>query len=161
MLGLIQSRGDTMEKMILFFLLPTSSIGSLETSYKYLEISGNLAPAPKNWPPLGEIKQTLSKSIHGSLDDVVLRSIIKNAQEHLYDAQHAHLDAKKQCDFINKRFDITKEQIKYLQEERKKLKANQHKKIAQIEMDLYMRQLEVCSLHMAIMVARGDQIFRS
>jgi len=112
---------------------------------------------------LGELKLALREpsSIHGSREDDVCRSLTKNAKEYFYAAQAAHSDAKKQCDFINKKFELTKDQLKFLQDAKKKLKTEQHEQIAQNEIDIYVHQLDACSLHMALMVAKGIHIFQS
>lgn len=127
-----------------------------------MEIPGTLAPTHTNCSPLGELKLALYEStVHGSWEDDILRSINKSAKEHFYAAQTTYADIKKQCDFLNKEFDLIKNQIKFLQDARKKLKPEQHEEIAQCEIDLYVHQLEACSLHMALMVAKGIHTFKS
>lgn len=127
-----------------------------------MEIPGSLTPTHTNCSPLGELKLALHESkVHGSWENDILRSIGQSAKEHFYETQAKYSDIKKQCDFLNKEFDLIKNQIKFLQDTRKKLKPEQHEEIAQCEIDLYVHQLEACSLHMALMVSKGTHIFKS
>lgn len=150
-----------MKRIVLLSLLSISSFYCLEKSYKNIEIPGSLVPSHGDSSPLGELKLLLKDScVHGSREDDLLRSLSKNAKEHYYEAQAAHSEIKKQQDFIDKKFALTTEQIKYLKDTKKRLKSNEKEKIAQLEIDLLMHHLDACSLHMALMIIHGTTLFK-
>lgn len=151
-----------MIKITLFSLVLVFSVHCAEKAFKCIDVPGSLVPTTHtNCSPMGELKLALKdSSIHGSGPDDLLRSLSKSAKEHFYEAQIAHSEIKKQHEFINKKFNLTKEQIQYLKDTKKKLKPEEKEKLAQLEIDLLVHHLDACALHMALMIVQGTSVFK-
>jgi hypothetical protein len=150
-----------MKRIVLLSLLFISIMHCAEKALRSVDIPGSLIPNPhRDSSPMGELKLLLKDScVHGSREDDLLRSLSKNAKEHYYEAQATYREVKEQNKFINKKFDLTQDQIKYLKDKKKKLKPEEKESLAQVEIDLLMHHLDACSLHMALMIIQGISIY--